>query len=395
MEDESRFQMSSVMDVAQAVELRRILTQSFSFFAGGWEVYLQRIGGENFRLLHEGGKVVAALALYRMGQWFGGRSVPMAGVAAVGVPPELRGTGLSLELMRRTLQDLATEGIPLSVLFPATQVPYRKAGYEQAGFSHRYSMSLSRVQMRDRDLELRPVDPTAHEAFYELYQRWASIQCGLLDRNKAVWERVVLPRNSELRRAYLIGPPGAEEGYFIYHNEPTPNGLYDLHVSDLVTLSGSALRRVWTFFADHRSMSEKVVWSGGAADPALYLLPEQGARIANVERWMLRILDVAKALEQRGYPPGASGELHLEVRDALLPRNQGRFVLKVEGGSGTVSEGGEGRMGLDIRGLATLYSGLYTPVELHALGRLTAPAADLQTALGLFAGPQPWMPDHF
>jgi predicted acetyltransferase len=111
--------------------------------------------------------------------------------------------------------------------------------------------------------------------------------------------------------------------------------------------------------------------------------------------WLLRIVDVCGALAARGYPQGAEVEVHLEVRDTLLPANDGRFVLTIANGQGEVREGGRGGLRVDVRGLATLYSGHLSPEELRATGLLDGEPRDLAAAALAFAGPAPWMPDMF
>jgi len=125
------------------------------------------------------------------------------------------------------------------------------------------------------------------------------------------------------------------------------------------------------------------------------LLPEQTAKIYRLERWMLRVINVSTALEKRGYPQKLETELHLEVRDDLLPENNGRFVLHVSNGQGEVTKGGKGELQLDISGLAPLYTGLFTPHQLQLMGYLEAKEPALLAATQLFAGSQPWMPDFF
>jgi predicted acetyltransferase len=113
---------------------------------------------------------------------------------------------------------------------------------------------------------------------------------------------------------------------------------------------------------------------------------------------MLRVVHVAKALAARGYPDGVEGELHLEVRDDVLPANQGRYMVRVAGGRGEVTPGGRGELKLDVRGLAALYAGYLAPAALRAIGFLEVEGAGeavLATAARVFAGPEPWMPDFF
>jgi len=90
-------------------------------------------------------------------------------------------------------------------------------------------------------------------------------------------------------------------------------------------LTAAAVRR-FGHLADHRSIVKK---GGGSSvvDPLTLLLPEQTDKI--------RYLDTGccghrcgKALEKRVYPLGIETELHLEVKDDLLPENNGKFCLK-------------------------------------------------------------------
>ena len=101
------------------------------------------------------------------------------------------------------------------------------------------------------------------------------------------------------------------------------------------------------------------------------------------------------ALSARGYPAGIDAELHLEVRDDLLPSNNGRFVLTIADRRASVRSGGTGQMRLHVRDLAALYSGYMTPSELQAAGSLEGSDAALATAAQIFAGPRPWTPDMF
>jgi predicted acetyltransferase len=113
-----------------------------------------------------------------------------------------------------------------------------------------------------------------------------------------------------------------------------------------------------------------------------------------LQRWMLRITDVAAALEQRGYS-GASGELHLDATDSLIAANSGRFVLKVSDGQANVEQGGRGDLKCGVRGLAPLYTGLFRPSVLAQLGWITGTPDSLAAAAKLFGGSEPWMGEYF
>jgi predicted acetyltransferase len=75
--------------------------------------------------------------------------------------------------------------------------------------------------------------------------------------------------------------------------------------------------------------------------------------------------------------------------------NNGQFVLTVSGGRGEVTRGGKGELQLDVRALAPLYTGLFTPYQLQLTGQIVATDDALTVATQLFTGSEPWMPDKF
>jgi predicted acetyltransferase len=381
-------------DSEETQQLGTVLSQCFNSPVSESSVYLNRIGLENFRVIRRGSQIVGGLAIYLMGQWFGGQRLPMAGIAAVGVVPEYRGTGVAIELLSCTLKEFYANGVPISVLYPATQRVYRKVGYEQGGNADGLELRLDSIGLSYRDLPIQSVTPVRHEVFQDMYREWAMQTNGNLDRNPAIWERIIQPSQQEEIYAYLIGREAQPEGYIIFNTEAQGKEFH-LAIRDWVALNASAGRRLWTFLADHRSQVHKVVWRGCVVNPFLLLLPEQTVKARYLERWMLRVVDVAKALQNRGYPMGLEAELHLVVQDDLLAENNGNFVLNVSGGRGEVTRGGKGELQLDVRGLAPLYTGLFTASELQFSGYLVGSDRAVSVATQMFAGAAPWMPDFF
>ncbi len=94
-----------------------------------------------------------------MRQWWYGRAVPMAGVAAVMIAPEDRGRGVGRALMTALAELMAARGYPLSVLYPATMTIYRSLGWEIAGHRHEAVLrarSLTRPQAKGRPAAAAP-----------------------------------------------------------------------------------------------------------------------------------------------------------------------------------------------------------------------------------------------
>ncbi len=113
-------------DSQEAKQLGKILCQCFpSFQEKDWEEYQNHVGRENFRLLCQEQEIIGGLAIYFMGQYIGGQSIPIGGIAAVGIAPQYRGQKAATTLMREVLKELENKNIPLSTLYPATQQLYR------------------------------------------------------------------------------------------------------------------------------------------------------------------------------------------------------------------------------------------------------------------------------
>lgn len=374
--------------------LCEIQADAFSFPIEYAQKRMQQFGRGIARALREDGRITAGLWLIDKGQWFGGRPVPMTGVGAVAVAPEARGRGSAFHLMALALGELRERGIAISTLYPATQTLYRRVGYEQAGARFAVSVAPYLIGVRDRALPIRPATDADRPAIEALYREHASHVPGSLERVEYNWDRVYFNRDVPAR-GYVVEENGALAGYvFRTQDQIGPLG-FDVHITDMVARSAAAGRRILTFFADHGSMAREIRWFGGPSDPILALMPEQKYKFDIRFYWMIRVVHLPAALEARGYPEGIRAELHLDVRDEVLPANAKRWVLEVADGAAKVREGGRGALRIDANGLASLYAGFFTPGQLVASGNLEGDAAVLRTAGALFNGPSPWMRDMF
>ena len=389
----SEFEYSQIANQEDIARLGNILEQCFLMSPGESEIFFNRLGLENFRIIRQGEQIAGGLATISMGQWWGGQPVPMTGIAAVGIAPEYRGSGAALAMMQHVVKELYAKGVPISALYPATQRLYRKAGYEQGGFSCIWEVPTESILVKEKPLPVCDV-PGNHEIFHQLYQHQAKLNNGLLDRHQGLWQRISRPDENEAVYAYLIGCADQPQGYIIFSQHQNQDGS-SIRLRDWTVLTTAAAQTLWRFIANHRSQIKYVRWRGSAIDSLTLLLPEQTAKQKSAMRWMLRVINVSTALEKRGYSPGIQAELHLEVQDDLLAENNGRFILSVANGRGEVTSGGKGEMKLDIRGLAPLYTGLFTPQQLQLAGQLDATETAMSAATQIFAGASPWMADFF
>jgi predicted acetyltransferase len=360
-----------------------------------WPKVVERLGVENLRLVREGSRVVCGMGLYRMGLWYGGRVVPCAGVSLVGVSPEDRRRGAARALLSEGIRELAREGEPLAALYASTQVLYRSVGFEQAGSRCVYELPLTSIGIEDRTLAAHRVELTSPAPFVAVATARARGTNGNIERTPGLWDRLFSAPDKP-HYGYVLGDPSAPEGYLIYWQESTsPDVPNRLVVRDMAAITPAAVRRLWTLIADHGSITGKVGWAGPSNEPLLVAAAECKHTPVNLLRWMLRIVRVEDALRQRGYPAGVAAELHLDVEDDLLPENSGRVIVNVGEGRATTHRGGRGDLRCNVRGLATLYSGLYSASTLQQIGLLQGTPESIALADRVFAGPEPWMVEIF
>ena len=359
--------------------------------------YAQIAGAENFRIMWRDHELVGGLAVLPMGQFFGGKSVPMTGIAVVGVQAEFRGSGLATRLMDLTVQELHAQGIALSTLYPATVPLYRRAGYELAGSKFEVRLPLRMLELSEREYAIRKISTDDHPALKAAYRARAEIAPGFLDRSEFIWKRVQAPRGEAAHGYAALNPSTREiEGYLYYTLKESPDAAYLLSLTDFTAVSRKAALRLLTFLCEHQSMADVAIWQGGAIDPVLQVLPERHAKVRLTDHWMLRIVDVGAALSRRGYPAGLKAELHLDVQDDLIVANNGRYVLEVDDGKANVCTGGNGDLKIDIRGLAALYSGFMSASQLRVCGLVEASnAAAIHHADAAFGGVAPSLCDGF
>ncbi len=379
-------------EIEQYAQIARV---SFGLSLEDAHIFIRRAGNENIRLLCEDGAVSGGLIVLKCGQWFGGRCVPTAAIVAVATAPHRRGFGVASKLMNAMLREMRDDSVPISTLYPATVAYYRKLGYGLAGGRFQVRLPASALPHPDRALPIRPMVEEDADRIERFYDQWAQWNHGNLRRHSYHWARVRSPRGKDAR-GFVIERDGNIEGY-LYCLQERPEDAHDvtLKVTDFAATTPQASRRILDFLADHRSMVAEVILHTGPADPLLTLLPETAYALRLELYWMVRVINVAKALEARGYPAGLEAELHLQIDDQSLGANSGRYVLTVSDAAGQVRPGGDGLLRMSQRALATMYAAHLSPHALHAVGLLHGDPDQLAAAQSVFAAPAPWMRDQF
>jgi predicted acetyltransferase len=365
-----------------------------------------RAGEGMFLGAFAGGVPAGAAMLHDMRQYWLGSPVRCAGVASVKVAPEHRGMGIGRLLMTELLGLIADRGYPLSVLYPATVPIYRSLGWELAGAKHEFTIPARSLR------ELQPPDPQAAAALTQpptirkatpddaktVIKAIGDAHRQARDSGPITWDEG--PARQWLERpdlyAYLAqGAQGAEgetatDGFAAYRW--AGGDTRELWVERVHATTPQALRALWSVIASNASVTRTVRGWTAPGDPFWWLTAERDATVSRRAMWMLRVADVPAAIAARGFPPGVSVSVQLEINDKARPENEGRWQLTVDGGKGALIPNGSvsppDPLTLGPRGVAALYAGIPVATLLAsglASGGTPEAAAQLDAAFAATA----------
>ena len=357
-----------------------------------------------------GGTPAGAAMVHDMRQYWAGRPVGCAGVAAVKVAPEYRGRGIGRRLMTELLHLIDARGYPLSALYPATMPIYRSLGWELAGAKHRFTVpARSLLALREPDEEARG-EGAGHRdvAIRRAGPADAATVVGIIgethraarDSGPVTWDEG--PAAEWLGRenlyTYLAGDAtgttgAADDGFAAYEWAGD-----DLWVERVHARSPRALRALWSVIASHCSTADNVTGLTAPNDPFWWLTSERDAAVTRRSMWMLRVVDLPAAIAARGFPAAVSVSVPLQVSDRSRPGNAGSWRLTVTSGAGSLipneSVSSPAPLHVGPRGLAALYAG--TPLAaLRLAGLASGGTQEADAALDAAFAASPYMLDEF
>lgn len=385
----------AALEPSDLLDFSALIADCFNMDGEKCKEWISRCDNDFWRVLKsQNGTLLGGLLRIPMAQWYHSKAVSMTGLAGVGVSASGRGLGAGQALMRETLQEFYDEGVALSALYGSTTSFYRRCGYERAGSNFTAEIPLRDITGRGGPLEVRPLTTETQKIAEQLQAEAVRGQACLL-RGPYLWKRIRGPRG-KVAQGFGFYRGDQMEGYVYLIKDSAGFGDNSLEVTDMTLPTPDAVQTFLGFLAGHRAFFHTATWPSAAGSAVLLALPEPWQYTLRLhEHWLLRIVNLKKALEERGYQRGAVGELHLRVQDPWFSSNTGAFILSVEDGRGTLVPGGRGDLGTDIRSLAALYSGFLRAEELALTGHLSGQPETLRLATHLFGGAVPELIDFF
>jgi predicted acetyltransferase len=353
-----------------------------------------------FRGLFADGRLLAQLELLPLTLSTGLGTLPAAGVGSVASAPEARRRGHVNALMRRLADELRAAGTPLCLLFPFKRSFYARMGFATCSERKLYSGAPALfTPFRPGPGAFAPAGPADIPELDRIYAGALRGRFGPLARDERWWrEQVLTGWDGRPRHAFVWrDEQGRGRSYTIFTIEGDGRRA-ELRCQEMVALDPAARAQLFAFIGGHQDQVATVRFQAPPDAPVNLLFPDP-LECAAEPRVMLRLLDVAAALEGYAFPRDVAGALSVAVRDAWLPANQGVYRLELAGGRGAAArlpDDAPADLACDVSTLAQLYSRLLRPRTAAAFGALEAhsrPALDL--AERAFAGLAPFTSDYF
>jgi predicted acetyltransferase len=344
---------------------------------------------EDLVLAERAGDIVAHAFLFPLAAWFGGRSVDVGGIASLAVAPEARGQGVATALLHHLHAASDMRGDALTMLYAFRQRFYARLGYGATSSRRRLAIDPASIPPSWRALARERVRRPRGEdraSILAAYVRAGTKASGWLTRSDAVWDRLL----ARERRQVLVADRapsdrrGAVAGYVAFEIvQDEAHARTALRVEELAADDDATRLALVGALAAMRDQVAEIELEVDAADPLEAALVDPDGRrfgTAEVEHDlgtivggpMVRIEDVPRALEARGYAADGTFDvvLHEVDEEPSASGDDLAVSVRVEDGRAVVSaaRGASGAIRTSRAALASLLYGGLRPSDAVRLG---------------------------
>lgn len=322
----------------------------------------------------------------------GGVAVPTAGIRSVTVAPEHRGSGAARTVMSDTLASARERGAVVSTLFGAAPALYRSLGYELVarGKGWRIPVTAASGIRVPAGLTLRESRPADAAALLSIYSDAASASTLAMARDESNWP--------EFSRVTVVHDENAVLGYMAWKTESVKEEV-EVQVEEVAASSAGAYAALMRSLGSWASVASSATMFGVDAHPALAQL-SGNARPLWLASYMLRLLDVPRALSQRPWAP-LDGTVTIAVDDTMFADNSGIWQLSVDAGSMSVqrldrASAADAAVSFSMRGLALWFTGQASLASIAGLEQARIADAGAAALLDAWAvQPTAWISERF
>ena len=329
----------------------------------------------------------------------GGSDVPASGLTYVGVHQGHRRRGLLTSMIGEHFARSLARGEVVSTLYASEPEIYQRFGYGLA--CPTLSLTLGRgpslrevAGASDLRVDLADADRTLHEDAVLSVLRREGRPGTEMDICSAILADLFLDVESwrngaERKRFALVSDEHGPAAFATFARKSKwedsgPAGTTS--VFQWAAATAAATSRLFSVLGDLDLTSEMSVENVAPDHPLVHLLVDPRApKPRRSDNLWVRILDVPRALEGRGY--AADADATVRITDAQVPANHGTWRIAIAGGRATVATSqGDPDFELSIQELSAAYLGGVTLTELAGAGLVTGDGGAIRAASNALRG---------
>jgi predicted acetyltransferase len=359
---------------------------------------------ERMHAAWEDGQIVGGAGAFPFQMSVPGGELACAGVTVVGVYPTHRRRGVLRAMMDEQLRTIHEREEPLAALWASEETIYGRFGYGLAAWCGEIKLARTwnaYAQPLERRGTVRFVtSEEAAELFPPIHEALMLERPGVFRRSEPWWTLRTLRMPEEEaaspKRFAVLDLDGGPQAYAIYRQFPQFEAGVStarLQAIEVVGATPQATAEIWRFVLDvdwYATLEASLL----PPDHALFslLATPRRAQFRMGDSLWVRLVDVGAALPSRAY--AKDDRLVFEVRDAVCPWNEGRWVL--EGGEASRTEDAAD-IALDVGALGAAYLGAVSFAQLRDGLRLEVLSdGAVERADAVFGWhPLPWCPEIF
>ncbi len=364
-----------------------LLTAFYSDFSESeWEAERPLVDPARCVNAFDGDRRIGSAGAFGMRLTVPGGEVGASGITSVGVVPDQRRRGVLRRMMTWLLDDARARQEPVAILWASEAAIYQRFGFGAATLTSTFEVEKSNIVFREPlsprdDVGIRMVDiDEMYTIAAPIYEAVRARVPGSVDRTEGRWRGLVLSDAEWMRRdngptyRAVLEVAGEPRGYVIYRVKQgwdARGPKSTLLVAELMALDPDAEQRLWQWVCSMDLVATITGWRGPVPHPMqLWLQEPRRLGTTIVDGLWLRFVDLPAALAARTYT--GEGSLVLEVEDALIDSNAGRWQLTVraDGSASVARTTADPDLALDVATLACAYLGAWRFADLARAGRV-------------------------
>ncbi len=336
---------------------------------------------------HEG-EITGAFNILDLTCTRGDALLKCGGVAGVAVLPHERRSGVGRAMMSYWVRQAREEGIHLASLYGFSERYYRMFGYEVCGKRVKITCPAVKLPGLQHDLPFRLLNPEDWQQFDACYRAFAHSRSGLSMRDEKQWMRI-LSENRPLK-IYVAGDP--VQAYAVVSHKV--DFWTTDHISELAWSTREGYAGLMDILSGLSINKTALSWFEPSDSPFLSAYLDTKVEAVVDRPIMFRVCDVPEAL--RALKPTSFGAFSIGVVDALIPENEGPWLVSQVGEKVSVQPTNTADLEMDIKHFAQAFLGEPSFADLVRNGFVKVQnAGAIASAASLFTPLPVYCPEFF